>query len=312
MSDLLTSLVARNSRSAELIRPRLPSIFEPQGLAAGLPSADRFGASEEIPESFDETSEPNETPPVRASGPTSAFPRPGRRVEPRPVETALAPDVSGPVDSSLIQSSESRPDPGRSQVGPLVQTVESSPKTSRTPVGESSTQTPILRSLTQTPVDGLPTRNPVRESSSQTPVRETLVATTSKQTARTEVDRSRPNASIDWPAPAAERRKDSSNGHGPSEEPPNARILSSNVQADQISQLVKSIVDRRGASRSPDPNQGARPIRSTQSEPVIHVTIGRIEVRAMPEQGSARRERAVSPVMSLEDYLRSRQKRVRE
>ena len=42
------------------------------------------------------------------------------------------------------------------------------------------------------------------------------------------------------------------------------------------------------------------------SEPTIHVSIGRVEIRATREQQSPRREKESSPVMSLDDYLRSR------
>jgi hypothetical protein len=46
------------------------------------------------------------------------------------------------------------------------------------------------------------------------------------------------------------------------------------------------------------------------AEPVIHVTIGRIEVRANAVQSPPpSKERAALPVMSLEEYLRAREKR---
>jgi hypothetical protein len=41
------------------------------------------------------------------------------------------------------------------------------------------------------------------------------------------------------------------------------------------------------------------------SEPVIHVSIGRIEVRALAQERPAKPERK-SPVMGLDEYLRSR------
>jgi len=48
--------------------------------------------------------------------------------------------------------------------------------------------------------------------------------------------------------------------------------------------------------------QGERTI-----EPTIHVTIGRIDVRAVaPTAPTHRRERDASPVMSLDEYLRTR------
>jgi hypothetical protein len=44
-------------------------------------------------------------------------------------------------------------------------------------------------------------------------------------------------------------------------------------------------------------------------ETVIHVTIGRIEVRATPETPPARKAHPAAPVTGLDEYLRSRAKR---
>jgi hypothetical protein len=41
-------------------------------------------------------------------------------------------------------------------------------------------------------------------------------------------------------------------------------------------------------------------------EPVVQVTIGRIEIRATSDQEPRRKERAASPVMSLDEYLKTR------
>lgn len=45
---------------------------------------------------------------------------------------------------------------------------------------------------------------------------------------------------------------------------------------------------------------------SPEPEPTVHVTIGRIEVRAVSNDPPARRERKRSPQMTLEEYLRRR------
>ena len=45
---------------------------------------------------------------------------------------------------------------------------------------------------------------------------------------------------------------------------------------------------------------------AADTEPSVHVTIGRIEVRATSESKSVARPRAASPVMSLEEYLHRR------
>ncbi|HEV2829176.1 MAG TPA: hypothetical protein VGW76_16385 [Pyrinomonadaceae bacterium] len=43
-----------------------------------------------------------------------------------------------------------------------------------------------------------------------------------------------------------------------------------------------------------------------QPQPTVHVTIGRIEVRAVQSSQPASRSRAATPVMNLDDYLRRR------
>jgi hypothetical protein len=43
-----------------------------------------------------------------------------------------------------------------------------------------------------------------------------------------------------------------------------------------------------------------------EAAPAIQVTIGRVEVHAVPAETSARPARPASPALSLEDYLRQR------
>jgi hypothetical protein len=43
-----------------------------------------------------------------------------------------------------------------------------------------------------------------------------------------------------------------------------------------------------------------------QQAPTVHVTIGRIEVRATPPPVPPPKQRTTPPVMSLDDYLRQR------
>ena len=313
MSDFLTNLAVRDSRSAEVIRPRLPSLFEPPRLAERLPAPAKSVDWEENRETFEGTTEPSEAATVPARGPSPADERlAGRRVQSRLAVPQRAHDVPGPVPTTLARSGETGPDPIRPQTRPADQAVESPPNSPQTLVPRSSTETPVRRSSSQTPLPESSTQTPVRESSTRTPVREFLVATTPTDTARNEGDRSQPGPSADRATPVTETRKSLSSGQEPSEGSASSTIVSPSLQADQIAQLVKSIVQRRIASHSEDPKPGTLPSRSNQPEPAIQVTIGRIEVRATREQQPAPRERAVSPVMSLEDYLRSRQKRVRE
>ena len=47
MSDFLTNLAARSTGSAETIQPRVPALFEPQGVRNHLPPAPEFAAVEQ-------------------------------------------------------------------------------------------------------------------------------------------------------------------------------------------------------------------------------------------------------------------------
>jgi len=62
---------------------------------------------------------------------------------------------------------------------------------------------------------------------------------------------------------------------------------------------------------SPPPNRprfeaAIREPAVVSSEPAVQVTIGRIEIRAVTDPTPSQKDRADSPVMSLDDYLRSR------
>jgi hypothetical protein len=57
----------------------------------------------------------------------------------------------------------------------------------------------------------------------------------------------------------------------------------------------------RANRRSTQPNSLPQP---TAPEPEIHVSIGRIEVRAVADAPASRRAQPATPVMGLEEYLR--------
>jgi hypothetical protein len=67
---------------------------------------------------------------------------------------------------------------------------------------------------------------------------------------------------------------------------------------------VRTIESPIGGWQSPLPSR-ALPL-SPEPGPTVHVTIGRIEVRAVPNDPSPRRERKRSPQVTLEEYLRRR------
>lgn len=77
--------------------------------------------------------------------------------------------------------------------------------------------------------------------------------------------------------------------------------LSARAFEQQDATPIMPMLPRAAPPEWPQPRASTR----VESEPVIHVTIGRIEVRAVAPPRGAEKERA-SPVMSLEDYLRTR------
>jgi hypothetical protein len=67
---------------------------------------------------------------------------------------------------------------------------------------------------------------------------------------------------------------------------------------------------RSGRRLFDEPGRSGAPQGAAESQPAIHVTIGRIEIRATSNAGVSRRaEPAPSPVMSLDEYLRRQAKR---
>ncbi len=83
-----------------------------------------------------------------------------------------------------------------------------------------------------------------------------------------------------------------------------------------VQPVVERVIDRREKIAPPDRSRDVRSASAptTANEtlpeppapPVIHVTIGRVEVRATPTPAAPRRAAHSTPTLSLEDYLRSR------
>jgi hypothetical protein len=83
--------------------------------------------------------------------------------------------------------------------------------------------------------------------------------------------------------------------------------VSSNAREDRDSKTLPAVVHSRIApliETGPEPLQLNRPV--IQPQPTIHVTIGRIEVRAVQSTPSPAKARAATPVMNLDDYLKRR------
>lgn len=72
---------------------------------------------------------------------------------------------------------------------------------------------------------------------------------------------------------------------------------------------AKTIAQPQVMPRVEKPRPTPAPTSTKTPEPVIHVTIGRIEVRASSEAATSRKAPATRPVTSLDEYLSGRAKR---
>ena len=70
--------------------------------------------------------------------------------------------------------------------------------------------------------------------------------------------------------------------------------------------LANALIGARYAAPRVEPARRTPREGRPDPEPTIQVTIGRIEVRAVTEEARPRRERHTAPVMTLEEYLRRR------
>jgi hypothetical protein len=80
------------------------------------------------------------------------------------------------------------------------------------------------------------------------------------------------------------------------------------VQAPLRERLIQPLAAALPKESRREPQPSTTAARETEPEPVIHVSIGRIEVRAVSEGPRPRAEKQAPAVMSLDEYLRSRER----
>lgn len=290
MNDYLGRIALRSLDLAPTLDPRLPSLFEPVRHAGPrLP----VGDVEELA-AASAPGEPAVTRPRQASGPTTAPPvavgeawtaasSPGEPVVTRPRRAAGS--ITGPPERRTPPqaSTESAESTEHNTPDELVRNPISLRSPDRAPavaVRATAEDLPILR-IPSSPVPPsvpLPTapavfRDGVRRDKK-------LI---------TEHDRT-PAQSISRFEAVSPRRQPSVLA------PPSARSGLNAQLAPQLSPKIQ-------AGPLPKP-----PGRSRQDErPIVHVTIGRVEVRATPPPVARQRPQAAAPpVMTLEEYLRLR------
>jgi hypothetical protein len=281
MNDFLSALTARNLGCTEILRPRLPSLFEPPrssaAPSAGIPhgpSALEEVMPERRPPAVVEVTRLLESQPApdqmqRIVGPAESDPsgRPAERIRSASMNQA----VSAPAETRVQLP------PGEAVAVPGAGTRELRP----------IALPPTLRGLE---VDAM--RRPDAPEGRPAVARHDANAGEISPGA---TERAPRGIGREQPAPASEVRR--------------AHVVRSEVVS--IRSVAKSapaatVVEPRVAPDA-EPANGARSGPRTTPEPTIHVTIGRVEVRATPPAAPpATRAHQVAKAMSLEEYLRRR------
>ena len=299
MRDFLDNLIDRHVDAAPQIMPRLPSIFEPEVSHGGLDVA--------VPDSNAPEMEETDILPSRQVTIPTAFPTVVESVQPK---AARAPTVPA------REEKPSRKATPNESVFPL------SPR-ERAGVREvNSTSDPLTLTLSQRergfnqgflkPSATLiaPLMGRVRHAHQQKPTEYTSPnpqATAEEQTSVTEP--------VNRPVFSLSHRKI------PTVPPPSqgggeegVRQLNSTCDPLTLSRreggLTQGLLTPSATSIAPAIPYPAGPERPvSQPEPVINVTIGRIEVRATPASTpQSQKTRSTPPVMTLDEYLQQRGK----
>jgi hypothetical protein len=294
MSDYLTQVVTRSLGLAAIVRPRPKSLFEPEqpDIQPAFEPEPGFAAA------TDEARHAAHDPP-----PTERQTLDG--VRPRGEQSRPVPGLD---DASLLspdspdRGSGAEPPPDAFSAGSQV--VHISPRRSQarspqSPAGlPTLTDEPRLRSAPLPQGGASEPVVPPEPLSSAAEVRPTLTA---QNGPRGDAGSARPAL-----APGT--------GHSPIEprnaqEPPRSLIVPAPVPAPPEAEPWPS--SALGGSLIQPAHRPTSPIvvspQAVPAEQTIHVTIGRIEVRAAPPPTTpARPKSAPAPTMSLEDYLRSR------
>lgn len=298
MSDYLNHLVARNLQPIEAIQPRLPSRFEPpslKGLGNVFPSPTNSPEVEELIEEVEV-----QPPPVQPSSQKEI----GRKfIERSPVTERLETPAALQMESTSPQASIIPP-PQQPQVTPSEVKDSSHPNHSPSNIGEEATPTdslPIKPSrLIHAKTDETTSTASTKTVESQTPI-EPAIEQQAREKAHPLVPappdplevRTTPQPAI---VPQAEVKRAIAPQPAAMTAAPSSVVPKQNISVPLVQPEVKSL------------SQPTLVIKESlnPTPPTIQVTIGRIEVRAMPPAiPQTPKPTPQTTVMSLEEYMRS-------
>lgn len=302
MRDFLDNLLDQHSDAAPRIMPRLPSLFEPEATRGGRNALIRNTNAQGI----EETGGLPTTPIAESTDLATA-------IEPIQQKAAPAPPVPAneeqPATKAILNESvfsvslrglsEASPDLGRDQDGMRATRSPSEPPTlTLSEALGGSDEAPPDPSSTVTPASPIVGR--VHRTYRQTRLEDQPPASEAITGERTSVAE-RMNRSVFVLSP----RENSGNGPASTRELVTVSELDERSDRGMLTPSVVLIAPVIPSSTGPE-----KPL--SQPEPVINVTIGRIEVRATPASTQpVHKPRSTPPVMTLEEYLGKRCKEER-
>ena len=286
MRNFLTRLAARSFGVETGVRPRLASIFEPKrGVASPHTS------SQVEREFVEEGAEAGERGEIRNRRRPDPLPSPRRAVlDPDPQPEAESPRRrnTSPVNLAIEQNDDFQIERAQSKTDPDPQ-----PALSREELlaGPLRTQ-PAVRQQENDQ------RSEVRPPARPAP---------------------RVQEATNTPAPSHSVGMDQEHDDGVARDFKPARRVDPESQpallqpSPAIAGLAERMRDAASAMNSAAPtrenNRGADRAAVPAAEPIVHVTIGRVEVRATTESPRAGKSRVPSPVMGLDEYLQRQSQR---
>lgn len=271
MTDYLTDLAVGLSESAGVLRPRQASRFEPASSEDQIPTSRQPLEQAEDTDSSRTQGDSGEPPP-RAAKPAMSRGDPGAFAEP-----PGQPNTAASIATHRL-------------VAERTFTDVPSPVDRREPSRES----PHVALGAETPfaVRDTSLRRPAEPRTEIEPEGALIPAPSPLPTERTRPGELRPSGPIE--RSAIELPVDAATAKRPATDPP-AEAASSIFSPPPLS------------PRLPREQPSQSEHRAAPPEPTIHVTIGRVEVRATSEaEPRARRKEEASPVMTLDEYLRKR------
>ena len=290
MGDFLTNLVARIEGSAEFVRPRTPSMFEPARLPTAATGASDF---EQMSDSPGEDAVPDKIHEIESTPPQDLR---------RPRTPRISARSEEPISRSEIN--QARGDTGAMSGSPVVGARFQSHATALEADADHPIQSGQVRTLVRAPAardsveppesDSTHSRtiDPVKTSASAELAVSPYLARSRTQSMRADIGVSAVSGSDPSPSQNAADTK-------------SARSSVQPISPAPLRDAIEYPIDR-DYSRA---NKSASLGRGASAEPIVQVSIGRIEIRAVAgEAPTLRKNRAASPVMSLDEYLRQRAK----